>query len=366
MGAGLGDILSGFGAAAGTLTNLIRDLPGGDREAQEALNVIRQVQEPNFDFSRLTPPQLRFVAAIDPVFFDAQVPEEVKVAVRSPIRDRQIRQLDFFERVADEGLPLEDRLAAESAADAVARERSRAQEAVLSNLAARGRLGGGQELQARLLAGQGQTELEAQLGRGLAQEALGRRFQGALTAAQLGGELAGAEEQLSQNQAETINRFNELAANLRQQAAFQNARAQQEANFINARERQRIEEANALLPFQTAIAERDQFNQLQQQLANFRAGQGLRESQALERAAAREDIRAGREEAAITRLGAGLGRGAGGIVGGIQSGGFGNLFGGGIGQAQSAVANQGFNIPPLLARPDDGGFNIPPLLARPQ
>jgi len=297
-----------YSAAAGIANLFGAGGRGGEREEREALALWQALQDPNFDWSELTPAQLQFISEVAPEVYDAVVPEGAATAAEGATRADQMRSLGYLQQVQREGMPLADRLAAQQATDAVAAEAGRAQEAVLRSLAERGRLSGGNELQARLLASQGTGQLAADMGVGLAQDAINRRYGAALDAGGLASGIRSQDEALAAENAAMINRFNEMAANLQTDAARYAADARNQASFRNQAERQRIADTNALLRQETQASNLDRRNALASALAGFQFDKTAAQTGQLGNLATRMDARRAAREQNIYNIGRGWGQ----------------------------------------------------------
>lgn len=296
-----------FSAWAGLANLLGAGGRGGEEEARRALALWAGLRDPNFDFSDITPAELEFISQVSPETYEAAVPASAALAQQGATRSDQVSALRYLQDVQRQGMPLADRLAAESAADALAREHARAQEGVISDLAARGRLGGGTELQARLMAGQGNAALAGELGRGLAMDALNRRYGAALDAGGLASGIRSQDEALSARNADSINRFNELVASLRTGANRYAADAANATNLRNASERQRIADTNALLRQDTARDNLERRNNLAAMLADFDLQRTAGMTGQLGQLSHRMDARRAAKEKNIFEIGRGFG-----------------------------------------------------------
>jgi hypothetical protein len=233
--------------------------PGGEKE-KEYLKEIRDLYRdmPLPEFERLIVPQLIQTGKITPEVYEAFIQEEEAPQIQEDpaTREAQLRSLLGMEQVAREGLPLQDRLRAQDAQRAIAGELSRADEAVLSNLARRGRAGGGTELAARLATQGRAAETARGMGSDLAQQSIQNRLMALQAAPQMAGQIRGQDiNKLAQNAA-MQQRYNEFVSNLRTQAAANAAQQRNLAQQMNLAERQRIADFNVMAPFQTAL-ERD-------------------------------------------------------------------------------------------------------------
>lgn len=314
VGAGLG------GAIAGII-NLLRDDDAGERELEAALRAIQSVGDPAFDFSTLTPPVLRLIAKLDPVTFQAQIPPEVQQIALSDVRPDQIRALQGLQIIATQGQTPAEKLAAQQAIDQIAGESQRATEALVRELGARGRLGGGVEARLRIAGGEAAQGLAGELGRDLARQALERRFGALQAGGQLAGQIRGQDFQRGVANQQALQRFNEFVARQRQEAARFGAESRQRAQERNVGEAQRIAEANELLRAQTERENIERQNRLQQALRDFQLRRAGGEAGAFGDLGEFEQFR----EAAKRRNIRSIGEGLGGVLGTVG----GSFFGGG-------------------------------------
>ena len=127
------------------------------------------------------------------------------------LREAQMAALTNMERRGREGLTLEDRAAAEDINRGIQQEQRAGNEAVLQNMQARGQLGSGGELAAKLSASQAGADQARQQGSDLARLAAAQKLQATMNAGQMGGDIRQQEfgEQSQKAQAQDlINRFN--------------------------------------------------------------------------------------------------------------------------------------------------------------
>lgn len=259
-------------AIAGLMTNIAEGSRADPAEEaiREAMELLARVREPNFDFRQLTPAQLQVVSQWDPEFYEAVVPDEVKLIAESAARSDQIGALEAVKQIAAEGLPLADRLAAERSTDAIAQEATRAQDAILENLAARGRLGGGAEVAARMVGDQSLSQMRGEMGRGLAEEALQRRLAALGQQAGMAGDIRGQDFARSARNADLINNFNQYVANVKTRQAQNRADLLNRQREYEAGERQRVSDFNRLEAADTEAENLQRWNALQSELGDFR------------------------------------------------------------------------------------------------
>ncbi len=309
----------GAGGLVGGLANLFGG--SGDDPAQgyllQSLELLQQIQDPAFDFSDLTAPQLQFIAEVDPQTYEARVPEEVKIIAESEARASEERALMGLEDIATGGIPLVDRLAEQSAVEAIAGEAGAAQEGVLSDLAGRGRLGGGTEVQARLEADRDLNSLRATIARELAQDRALRRMDAIGASGQLAGQIRGGDIAREAENAAMINRMNQFIGSL-QTDAERFAAQQETANRVREAEgRQRVSDVNRLTAYDVDRENIERRNALQEAIKNFQLRRAGHEVSALgDFGTSRRLERASRERNIENILGS-----AGGLVGGLAGGG---------------------------------------------
>ena len=236
----------------------------GDRFHKKAQELYANLQDPNFDYTRLSAPELRVVAEAFPETYEAIVGDVSVPEVSPEGREAQLRNLYSLERIAQEGLPLVDRLRAQEAQRSVAGEAQRQNQMVLQNLAQRGRLGGGTELRGRMAGDQQAAELARGQGADLASQAQLARLGALSSAGGAAGAIRGQDIQYSAEQANALNRFNELQSRLRTQAAMDAARERSRASQYNVEATQRAADANEFSRYQNQADNLARHNALRQ------------------------------------------------------------------------------------------------------
>lgn len=229
------------------------------------------------------------------------------------MRAAQVGALGQYQRVAEQGLPLEERLAAENAQNQIMAANRRSNLSVLSDLAQRGRLGGGDELQARLLANQGQQNLSNSLGSDLARQAIANRLGATGQVAALSGQIRGQDIGLSSQNANIANQFNMLAANMRNEAAMRNAQERSRSLQANIAQNQRIHEMNQMGRYQSGLMG----NQLKQQQFQNSMDKTALINQALGGLATGKYAKSAADAANINAASSGIGGVLGSVIGGI-------------------------------------------------
>jgi hypothetical protein len=251
---------------------------GGQDYFNKIIDVWDKIQDPNFDMTQLQALDLQIVAEMFPEVYQAKIPEEVKLANDSPeLRQAQVAGVNKLQRVAEQGLPIEDKVAAQQAQQVMAGQAQRQQTNITENLAARGMMGGGAELQARLAGGQQGAQLAGTMGADLARQGALRSLQAAEALPGAAGQVRGQDINLSQQQADAINRFNEMRAQMTTAQNQYAAGAKERAQGYNVQTAQSTANQNQMLGYQNQLENLNRANALrQQQYSNQMAkAQGL-------------------------------------------------------------------------------------------
>lgn len=338
MGAGL----EGIGGAIGGLIGQATAGKGGQGKLKQISRLWKDLQRPDFDYRDLTAPELQMVAEFFPDTYDAVVPAEVRLAQEGPEgRQAQLSSLYGLQQIGQEGLPLADRLAAQESQFRLSDTLGRNDAAIKQNLVARGRAGGGNEVALRAAGGQTGANLAASLGRDLVRQGLERRMGALQGAGQLGGQLRAQDQALSGENARAVNRFNELTAQIRNQAAMDAADARTKAQAYNVGTQQDLANQNTLNRYGVGLENLNRKNSLKQQsfgndVTRLQGYTGaLGQEAAYKEAKRAERIRMGQQvggaigavgDQAVDALSGGL---TGGLGGGGGGGLLGGLFGGG-------------------------------------
>lgn len=286
---------------------------GGMDQYRAAVQVFKKLQEPDFDMSSLTPAELQLVGQYFPEESAAIIEQKQaqQVADTPEMRQAQLEALAGWGQVAQEGLPLVDRLRAEELYRGMGNEAQANDQAILEDLAARGRLSGGMALQGRLQGSQAAMENARASGSDLAMQAQQARLQGLAQYGNMAGAIRSQDIGLRTTNADAVNRFNEWVSQLKTQVGMQNAQARQAARDRNVSERQRIADYNA-----TNAQDVQQFNlENQNRLRQLTFEDQLAKAQGLSGAymgygRAKDAETAGRQSQIL-----GLGRAGGGLMG---------------------------------------------------
>ena len=304
LGSAVGGLLGGIGILGGL----------GGKGGKKDLNTIKdlwlRLQNSDFDFTKLTYPERQMVQQMMPEVYNAIVPDEVKLAQEQQgPRDAQVRALARIEEVAGQGLPLQDRIAAERAQGAISQEMRGRDLAVLRNLAARGGVGSGDEAQLRMAANASAGNLARDLGTSLQESALNRRMAAIGQSAGQAGALRGDDFGVAAFNADAANRFNQQVASAQTEAARYGAGARERAQGYNTETRQRLADETATGRLGLGVQQQGREDDLLSELF----GQNVTRLQGLTGAygalADWKDRDRARKEQAI----AGIGKGVGGL-----------------------------------------------------
>ena len=259
---GLGGVGSGIALLAGGAGS------DGKRYAREALQLWQKLQESNFDMSSLSPPEQRIAAEYFPQLYDAQVQGMGPELARDDAASQQAQALALrqMQDVASGGMPLADQLATQQIGRNVTQDAHRAQINALNSMRQRGRVGAGQELQAAQMGDQQAAELARGYGSDVAREAMLRRLGAIGAAGSMSGQMRGQSQNLAMDNANTVNRFNEMVANLRTNAAAQNAAATNQGRMYMTGERQRVADQNVMNRYNVDLQNLERQNALRDQL----------------------------------------------------------------------------------------------------
>lgn len=248
-----GDGGGGGGGIGGGIGNLIGGIVGLSTQKntkkywRTLRNMLLQAEQnqPDLISKDVAPAQLRIAGEFDPSSYDAQIAGDPTTPEGDPrIRDEQLGALRYLGQVREEGLPLAERLIADEMQREVSGEAQRAQASVLRNLAERGRLSGGDEIAARILANQQATELSRGLGSDLARQAVMNRMAANDALGSLSSGVRSQDFNESASQANVLNDFNHWASNLMTQSARDNSQSQQQAGFMNVGRAQDVSDQN--------------------------------------------------------------------------------------------------------------------------
>ena len=311
-----GDIGAGLGSFGGGLANLFGAAgKGGEAELKQRIALWNAIQDPSFDMSTLTPPQLQILAEEAPQLYQAVVPDEVKLANDSPeLQAAQQRGLSQMQEIASQGMPLADRLSAQTIQDAAAKSSRGAQESILRNMAQRGRLGAGDELQARMVGNQQTGSLTGQMARDALAQSLDRRMGAIGQASNMAGSMRQQGFQNSMANANVVNNFNNMVAQMRSNQNLQNTQMANQAQAYNAAQKQRVGEANVQARYNTQLENVNRQNQLKQQGFQNKVTKTAGATGALgDLARAKYDEQAARAQN-IQAVGQGAGQAAGGAA----------------------------------------------------
>jgi hypothetical protein len=302
----LGSIGGALGGAIGTAVSG----KGGAGKFQQIDDLWKELELADFDMSRLSPAVQKVFAESMPEVYEAVAPQATADATEGPEgRAAQLSSLGQLQGVAENGLGINEQIAAQDATRSIARESQRGDQNVMSNLAARGRMGGGGEMAARLMSNQRGAELARGLGGDLASNIINSRLQAGAEAGQLGGQMRSQDLALSGRNQDATSRFNEIVASGKMRAAADAAASRQNASNYNVGQRQRIGETNVAAKYDNDAENLRRMNELKQQAFENRVTKLGGRTQSL---AAQGNLKEGRRAARIGQFSQ-LGQGVGGI-----------------------------------------------------
>lgn len=310
----LGGLIGGVAVAAGAAGK------GGEKAYKAAVKAFQDLKESNFDFRALSAPQLRLLGEYFPEVADMVVPEEFRqIEGAGPGREAELKSLGYFEDASREGLGLEERMAARGAQDALSRTMRGEESSILRDLAERGQLGGGDEIAARLAGAQRGSTLAAAQGEDLVRAAISGQRDAALQQGAIGSRLRGEDIDVERTNANTLNRYNELAANIINERNLNAQNTRNRAQERNLGERQRLGDTNRLMRYDVEKENLERKNRLLDTLF----GQRLARAQGM--AGAYQGLGAARDAQMQTKAQGimSAGKGAGGLTEGILGGGLG-------------------------------------------
>lgn len=316
MAAGSG-VGAGIGGALGGAIGMAFAGKSGKEYYKKALAAVEKLQLSDFDMRSLSAPELRAVSEAFPDLYQEVISGQAS-QVQEPMAGRgaQLRGLSRFETMAREGLPTAERIAAQEAQRGLAAQAKNADEAVLQDLAQRGQLSGGDEISARLATGQQAHNLAAQQGTNLAMMGIENRMRGMQGAQSAAGALRGQDINVAGQNADLMNRFNELASQLGSERARYNAAARERSQMYNVGNRQRIGDFNTIARGQMGERNQDTQNRLRALATQERMGKTNMLVDAYGNMGQFQD----NQRAARIALGRGVGEGVGGAAGGALGG----------------------------------------------
>lgn len=267
------------------------------------------------EYENLINQYLQSVGQLSPETYDAQISGQFRGIDEDPAAEQmQLRNLGRLEDIAEQGLPLEDRLAADEAQRAVAQEGGRAREQIMANLARRGRSGSGAELAAKLAGAGDQENMARGMGTDIARESMNRRLaaigQLGSEAGQYRGQNIGKEAQISQMQ----NKYNEFLSSFNTQAAANAARQRNLAQEYNLGNRQRIADQNVANQFAGTQARNQQMTQAFTDAYNKTSGQ----SGVLQNLANQQTAEQAQKQERVSKAGQGFDQSSVGLLGALK------------------------------------------------
>ena len=243
-GGGAGSLGGGIGGAIGGIAALAMGGDTGTGEYKKAVKAWEQLRLSNFDYTSISGQDLALVAQYFPEQYNAVVPKDVQLAVDSQFgRAGEMGALAGMQDIAA-GDPTADRISARIAGEEFGGQLSRSQNNITSDLAQRGRLGGGEEIAARIAGNQASTDYASKMANQLAQAAMARRMEALTGSSQIANRLRSGDINLSQSNADAVNNFNMQRAGIQNAASQWNAGQQNQAGMYNTQQKQNVANAN--------------------------------------------------------------------------------------------------------------------------
>lgn len=257
IGEGLGALVGGTANLAGLAGK------GGENEYKQIAELWNKLQTSDFDMRSLDAPELQMVAELFPALREAITPESAPQIAGSPeMRKEQLLSLADLRDVSRRGMSDVDRLASREAQLGASQALKADRDSTLRSLAARGQLGTGDELAARLNSNAAAANMQADMGAQLARDAAMRRLAATSDAAGMAGAIRGADVNEQSQNANLSSRFNELVYGVLNNAAAANQQAQQAANAYNTGTRQDLANQNTVNRYKTDLENLNRQNEL--------------------------------------------------------------------------------------------------------
>lgn len=262
-GAALGtSILPGIGTAVGGIAGGLLGLLGGSSDddrakqaRQKALDAILNIKVPSVADQEVALQRQQLAGQLDPESVEAiNAADSLKQNITTDPRlaGSQMKSLATLESLGGTGLSSADREALMQIRNQNEGDAQANQASIMQNMASRGQSGGGQELAARLIAGQQSANRGANDGMSVAAQAQKRALDAIAAAGTLGTSIRSqdfSEQSAKADAQDAINRFN--AAN-RQAVTTGNVGTRNAAQAANLNAKQSVMNAN------TDIANKEQ------------------------------------------------------------------------------------------------------------
>jgi hypothetical protein len=309
----------GFGSLVGGVASLLgAGGKGGDRERKKAVQAWEKLKAVDFDLSQIPAPDLKVLQENRPDLVEMVLPLQTEDVQDSlGMRNAQMGSLSTYERLRDEGMPVAERGAVLGAQRAMSTQAQRADDAVIRDLAERGRMGGGDEAALRMLATQQQSDLAGQYGQQLAEQTEANRLAGAQGAAQLAGTIRGQDTDLALKNRAAKQNYNELVASILNSGAMANQAARQQSQAYNVGMKNQTGIQKEILKTQTAQSNLANKNAMKQQGYDNELSRLKGYTGALTGVAESEDEKRKNRIKSIYDIGSGVGSTAGTIGGAV-------------------------------------------------
>lgn len=267
----MGAIAAGSAIAQWMNSESARNASSAERAQMQEL--LSRVQEPDFDFSEITPELYSVVGKYVPEasnFISENNPTLVKAdsAGAKLGRDAQVDALSAMRERAKTGTDASSRALQQEAMNAQGVANQGQQGAIRDEFARRGQSGNGMELIARISGQEAAAQQGAQQSRNAVLDAQRERLQSMRDSANLGGQIRNEDVDVEWKNAGVINDFNSRTATRRQAFDNRGVDDRNEAQRSNLNVAQGVASQNTTLRNQTAVSERNRRDELKQRIYN--------------------------------------------------------------------------------------------------
>jgi hypothetical protein len=242
-------------------------------ERDKMMDLINQMQEPDFDTRMITPEQYKVAAKYVPEiasFIEEQNPELVKASSEGAVRGReaQLAALDKLRNLGDTGEDTQSQIMRQQAIRDAQIANQGAQGRIQQNMNQRGVGGSGMELVSSLLAQQGAAQATQQSSENAAMQAYQRRLDAMRDSAALGGDIRDSDIDMESRNAGILNDYNSRVAAAKRSYGQNVADTRNQAQQDNIANKQRVMDANVGLKNTTRQGHQDMINDIRQREYN--------------------------------------------------------------------------------------------------
>jgi len=249
---------------------------GASEKADQIEAALANIDNPQYDFSQLSPEQYAVVAKYIPQLAKVLEEKAPQVVQRSGVGKEALgARMSALQKLrqASEQKDLESQLAMEEANNNARQQNSILQATNAQSMARRGIAPGSGLEFAQMLSGQAQSAQDAAAGGRMAALEGRKRALGALRdSADIASSVDRDELNLATGNADIINQFNARTANRQQQVMNMNTEAVNDGNRFNTQTQQRVADANVADRNKFKVDERNNQNALKQQTYNDQMG----------------------------------------------------------------------------------------------